>query len=77
MRIILNSADISLLERAKITFNPTADYSEDEALQLLERVYDEEVFYAQDADTKPSAQMDATDYAHLADKIQVQIPAAQ
>ncbi len=69
MKIKLNNTDIDLLHEAGIEFKPENEYSDDEALDLLDRVYDNEVFFAQDENSRK-----ANAYADLADKIQEQIP---
>ena len=57
-----------------ITILPNKEYSEDEALDLLDQVYDIEVLYAQDADTNAAARRLANEYASIADTIRNQIP---
>lgn len=69
MKIRLDNIDIGLLSDARIAFNPEKDYSDDEAFELLDKVYDREVFFVQDGNSQNAAA-----YAHLADKIQEQIP---
>ena len=69
MKIILNRAEIELLINAEISFNPEKEYSEDEAFELLDKVYEREIYFVQDGNSQS-----ATAYAHLADKIQGQIP---
>lgn len=72
MRIQLNDAEMVLLERAGISIAPTADYTEDQAFELLEKVHDAEVYHAQGADR--AARKFAGEIAAIADKIQNQIP---
>ena len=69
MKIKLDNTDIGLLNSAGIKFEPEKEYSDDEAFDLLDRVYDKEVFFVQDGDSRKAAA-----YANLADKIQEQIP---
>lgn len=69
MKIKLDNIDMSLLNSAGIKFEPKKEYSDDEAFDLLDRVYDREVFFAQDGNSQKAAA-----YANLADKIQEQIP---
>ena len=74
MRIQLNSDQRQMLVGFGITILPNKEYSEDEALDLLDQVYDIEVLYAQDADTNAAARRLANDYAAIADVIRNQIP---
>lgn len=74
MKIQLNSAQRQMLAGFGITILLDKEYSEDEALELLEQVYDIEVLYAQDADTNAAAKRLANEYAAIADVIRNQIP---
>lgn len=74
MRIQLNSDQRQMLVGFGITILPNKEYSEDEALDLLDQVYDIEVLYAQDADTNTAARRLANEYASIADTIRNQIP---
>lgn len=74
MFIELNSAEQELLRDAKIAFNPGHALSEEEAFAMLDLVYEQEICYAQDAETNANSSVMAERYAHLADKIQAQIP---
>lgn len=69
MKIKLDNTDRGLLNSAGIKFEPEKEYNDDEAFDLLDRVYDREVFFVQDSDSREAAA-----YANLADKIQEQIP---
>ena len=69
MKIILNKTEIALLINIGIKFEPEKEYSDDEAFDLLDKVYDREVFFVQGGDSRKAAA-----YADLADKIQEQIP---
>lgn len=69
MKIILNKTEIALLINIGINFEPEKEYSDNEALDLLDKVYDREVFFVQGGDDQK-----ATAYADLADKIKDQIP---
>ncbi len=69
MKIKLDNIDMGLLNSAGIKFEPEKEYSDDEALDLLDKVYDREVFFVQDGNSQKAAA-----YANLADKIQEQIP---
>lgn len=74
MRIQLNSDQRQMLAGFGITILPDKEFSEDEALDLLDQVYDVEVLYAQDADTNAAARRLANEYAAIADAIRNQIP---
>lgn len=74
MKIQLNSAQRQMLAGYGITILPDHEFSEDEALDLLDQVYDIEVLYAQDADTNAAARRLANEYAAIADAIRNQIP---
>ncbi len=50
MRIELTPQEEALLEAEKIPFRQNGDYTEDEALELLERVREAEVAYSQGTD---------------------------
>lgn len=69
MIIILNKTEIALLINTGINFEPKKEYSDDEAFDLLDKVYEREVFFVQDGNSQKAAA-----YADLADKIQEQIP---
>ena len=69
MIIILNKTKIALLINTGINFEPKKEYSDDEAFDLLDKVYEREVFFVQDGNSQK-----ADAYADLADKIQEQIP---
>lgn len=72
MIITLDSKDISLLKDGGISYSPSKDYSDDEALTLLDKVRDLEVEYAQDYGNEREKLFYL--YGNLADKIQNQIP---
>lgn len=74
MKIQLNSEQQQKLAGYGITVLPEKEYSEDEALELLDQVYDIEVLYAQDADINAAARRLANEYAAIADTIRNQIP---
>lgn len=74
MRIQLNEAEKNLLEKVGISIDPAAEYTEDQALDILDEVYEAEIYYAQSADTDRSAKKRAAEIAAIADKIQGQIP---
>lgn len=74
MKIDLKKEEIILLEKAGIDYNPEMDFDDDSALALLDRIYDKEVFYAQDSDKNESSRLFAEQYARLADKVHDLIP---
>lgn len=74
MRIVLNDREKELLEKAKIDYSAMSDYSEMEALDLLDEVHDVEAKYANFPKDDREAQKLFDEYATLADKIQDQIP---
>ena len=65
----MDSIALGLLRSTGIKFEPEKEYSDDEAFDLLDKVYDREIFFVQDGDDQKAAA-----YADLADKIQEQIP---
>lgn len=71
MKFRLSKAEIQSLSERGIRVDPSHDYTEDEAFELLERVRDLEVRYSQDygKDEKLFFM-----YGDLADKMQRQIP---
>ena len=50
MKIELTPQEVALLEAEEIPFRQNGDYTEDEALELLERVREAEVAYSQGTD---------------------------
>ena len=50
MRIELTPQEVALLKAEEIPFRQNGDYTEDEALELLERVREAEVAYSQGTD---------------------------
>lgn len=68
----LSEAEIELLAKRGIPFTPAHDYTEDEALELLEKVREVEVEYAQDYGNERERLF--FQYGDLADKIHMQIP---
>ena len=61
MKIELTPQEVELLENEGIQFLQSGDYTEDEALELLERVREAEVAYSQGTDEKTGGH----DYAPL------------
>jgi len=74
MKFFLEDNEKRLLSEAEIEFAPEIDYSDDQAFELLDKIYEKENFFAQDAETNKNAKQLAVAYAHLADKIQATIP---
>lgn len=72
MIFVLNERDIALLNDGGISYSPSKDYSDDEALAFLDKVRDLEVEYAQDYGNEREKLFYL--YGDLADKIQNQIP---
>lgn len=72
MKFELTKKEIDLLVDKNIPFDSLRDYTDDEALDLLEQVRDIEVNYAQKYDTEGERFYFL--YGNLADKIQGQIP---
>lgn len=73
MKIDLTEKEIQLLKGKNISLDTSRDYTEDEALALLERVRDLEAEYAQDFGNEREKLYFM--YGDLGDKIQKQIPA--
>lgn len=71
MKISLSQSEIDLLSRKGVTVDSTYEYTDDEALDLLDNVRDIEVSYAQGTDTV------STDlykkYGDIADKLSAMI----
>ncbi|SFL20658.1 hypothetical protein SAMN05216390_11426 [Lachnospiraceae bacterium KH1T2] len=70
MIIKLNEEEIKLLKKAEIEFDPTKDYSEDEALELADMVFDQEIEYSNYPSSNKKAVKLAVDYSELYDKLQ-------
>ena len=74
MKIVLSDCEYRLLEAEEIPFDPDWDYTDEEALEFLETVYDAEIKYSNvPPDDNLAAEM-AVRYAHLADRIRALIP---
>lgn len=72
MKIILSQEEIDLLKIAGITFDSSKNYSDDEALDLLELVREKEVSLSQYH--KGHEEKLFIQYGNIADRIQDQIP---
>lgn len=73
MKIELTPQEVELLENEGIQFLQSGDYTEDEALELLERVREAEVAYSQGTDEKTERRY--RQYSELGDRIFKMIPA--
>lgn len=72
MKFDLTAKEIELLKNKGIFFNNEHEYSEDEAIELLEQVRNVEISYSQFTGGLEEALYFL--YGDLADKIQSQIP---
>lgn len=74
MKIELTPQEQALLEAREIAFAPGRDYTEEEALAMLDAVRDSEVYYSQGEDAE--TQRLYSWYAALGDKLFTLIPEA-
>ncbi len=72
MKLNLTASEIQALSYAGISFRENGEYSEDEALELLEQVREAEVSVAQFTSGDQKKQFDT--YAAIGDKLFAQIP---
>lgn len=72
MNVQLNKSELKSLKDKGIEILSDKDYSEDEIFELLDKLREIEVFYAQGS-SENELKM-ANKYAHIADKIQSAIP---
>lgn len=72
MKIELTQQEQKLLSDHNISFDPDRDYSDDEALDLLDQVRDAEVYYSQGEDSHSKRMY--REYSTLGDKIFFMIP---
>lgn len=72
MKFELTEEEVRLLAVQDVSFDPDYDYTDDEALDFMDRVRDIEVKYAEDYD--PAGERLFFLYGDLADKVQAQIP---
>ena len=68
----LSTDEIALLKGKNIQFKPTEDYDDDSTLELLDKVREAQVLYAQDEDSL--GQELYSKFERLADKIHEAIP---
>ena len=74
MKILLSDDELRLLTAENISFEPDKEYTDQEAFELLEKVYDAEIKYSNYPSSDMRAMAKAAGYAHLADIIQNSIP---
>ena len=74
MKIMISSAEKMFLEMEGIAFSEEKDYTDEEALSLLDDIYDAEIKYSNFPEENAEAQKTAESFAHLADRIQQAIP---
>lgn len=74
MKIVLADSEYRLLAAEDIPFDPDREYTDEEALELLELVYDAEIKYSNCPPEDKRAAETAEKYAHLADRIRALIP---
>ena len=74
MIVQLNNEQQQMLSQIGIFIVPEKEYSENEIFEIVDKVHDIEISYAQDADTNATAKRLANVYAAIADLIQNQIP---
>lgn len=74
MKIKLSPHEIEKLKKFEIEISSDIEYSEDEALEILEKVYDIEAIYSNYPDNDKEAYALADMYAAIADKIYKMIP---
>lgn len=73
MRLNLSAAERNLLLEEQIETDSKKEYSVDEALDLLQAVYDVEAMYS-DLPEEDQRTEKAKAFAHLADKLSAMIP---
>lgn len=73
MRLNLSAAERDLLLEEQIETDSEKEYSVDEALDLLQAVYDVEAMYSDLPEEDQRAEK-AKAFAHLADKLSAMIP---
>ena len=73
MRLNLSAAERDLLLEEQIETDSEKEYSVDEALDLLQAVYDVEAMYS-DLPEEDQRTEKAKAFAHLADKLSAMIP---
>lgn len=74
MKITLSLQEFEQLKKADIEISPDIEYSEDDALDVLEKVHDIEAMYSNFPDNDKAAYELSNIYAAIADKIYKMIP---
>ena len=74
MVIVLSKSDTAWLTAEGVGFDPEKDYTEREAFDLLDRIYDAEIKYSNFPYGDRKASERAAAFAHIADKVQRMIP---
>ena len=74
MRIILDSNETKYLIEKEIIIDPLVEYNDDEVFEIIDKIRDVEIFYAQDSSISVQADELANIYGNIADKIQDMLP---
>ena len=74
VKIGLTDRERELLAAEEIVFDPDRDHTDEEVLELLEKIYDAEIKYSSFPPDDRRAAEEAVNYAHMADRIQALIP---
>ena len=74
VKIGLTDRERELLAAEEIVFDPDRDHTDEEVLELLEKIYDAEIKYSSFPRDDARAAEEAVNYAHMADRIQALIP---
>lgn len=74
MKINLNQSEKKYLVDKGIDIDSLSEYDEDELFNIVDKVREIEIFYAQDSDVNQNAMELASVYGNIADKIQSMIP---
>ena len=78
MKLTLLTDEIALLKLLEIDFNPDKDYTKDEAIELMEKLYDKENALSRETNERPNLVNEnwklADQVGILADKINHKIP---
>lgn len=74
MKIILNPNETKYLIDKGIIINPLVEYDDDGVFEILDKIRDVEIYYAQDSGISPEADELADIYGDIADKIQDMLP---
>ncbi len=74
MKIILSPNETKYLIDKGIIIDSLVEYDDDEVFEILDKIRDVEIFYAQDSDISAQADELANIYGNIADKIQDMLP---